>query len=124
MHILRGADAPTFDIPGVRFTALASPSLGASGTCVWTLTVETGLSSDTFHTLDHDEVFVVLEGQIRLGPDGPDLASGDAAVVAAGEPIQLINSGDVPARVQVAIRAGFTATMADGTPVGTPPWAA
>lgn len=124
MNVTRGAEAPVFDIPGIRFTSLASPSLGSPGICVWVLTVEAGLSSETAHTLDHDEVFVVLDGQVRLTPGGPDLMSGDAAVVPAGEPIQLVNPGAGPARIQVAIRSGFTATMADGTPVGTPPWAA
>lgn len=124
MHIVRADTAPTHDIPGIRFTSLASPSLGSPETCVWWVTVDPGVSSDTAHTLDEDEVFVVLEGQVRLAPDGPDLRAGDAAVVPAGEPIQLVNSGDAPARIQVAIRAGFTATMADGTVVGTPPWAA
>ncbi|GAA3819824.1 cupin domain-containing protein [Nocardioides panacisoli] len=124
MNVVRATEAPTFDIPGIRFTSLATPSLGSSGTCVWQLTVEGGVSSETAHVLDQDEVFVVLAGGVRLVPDGPELGVGDAAVVPAGDPIQLVNPGSSPARLQVAIRAGFTATMADGTPVGTPPWAA
>ena len=124
MNVVRATEAPTFDIPGIRFTSLATPSLGSSGTCVWQLTVEGGVSSETAHVLDQDEVFVVLAGRVRLVPDGPELGVGDAAVVPAGDPIQLVNPGSSPARLQVAIRAGFTATMADGTPVGTPPWAA
>lgn len=123
MHITRAADAPTFQLPGVRFTSLASPGLGSPETCVWQVRVDTGVVSDP-HTLDRDEVFVVLEGRIRLSADGPDLTAGDAATVPAGEAIRLANTGDGPARLQVAVRSGFTATMADGTPVGTPPWAA
>jgi quercetin dioxygenase-like cupin family protein len=123
MHVTRGADAPTFDLPGITFTALASPGLGDSETCVWRLTVEPGVVSDP-HTLDRDEVFTVLAGRVRLSPDGPELGEGDAAVVPAGEPIALSNAGDEVARLQVAIGAGFSATMADGTAVGTPPWAA
>lgn len=123
MRVTRGAEAPTFEVPGVRFTALASPGLGSPETCVWQVTVDPDVTSAP-HTLDHDEVFVVLDGRVRLAADGPDLAAGDAAVVPAGELIQLVNTGTAPARVHVAIRAGFTATMADGTPIGTPPWAA
>lgn len=123
MHVTRAAEAPTFALPGITFTALASPALGSSETCVWRLTVDTGVVSDP-HTLDHDEVFAVLAGRVRLSPGGPELSEGDAAVLPAGEPIALANTGDVPARLQVAIRAGFTATMADGTTIGTPPWAA
>lgn len=123
MYVVRAAEAPTFELPGIRFTSLAAPGLGSSETCVWQLAVDADVSGEP-HTLDHDEVFVVLAGRIRLSPEGPDLTAGDAAVVPAGEPIQLANTGDGPARLQVAIRAGFTATMTDGTPVGTPPWAA
>jgi quercetin dioxygenase-like cupin family protein len=123
MHVVRATEAPTFEIPGIRFTALASPTLGSSQTCVWRLTVDAGVASDP-HTLDHDEVFVVLDGRVRLSPGSAELTAGDAAVVPAGEPIALANTGDGTASLQVAIRAGFTATMADGTVVGTPPWAA
>lgn len=124
MTIVRADQAPTFDLPGIRFTALASPRLSSSETCVWQLSVDPGVDSSEAHTLDQDEVFVVLEGRVRLTPDGADLTVGDAAVVPAGSPIQLANTGGGPARLHVAIRAGFTATMADGTVVGTPPWAA
>jgi mannose-6-phosphate isomerase-like protein (cupin superfamily) len=124
MHVIRGAEAPTFDLPGVHFTALAAPSRGSGELCAWLLTVDPGPVTRAPHLLDRDEVFLVLDGAIRLSPDGDVVAAGDAVVVPAGEPIQLVNAGAVPARVHVAIRAGFTATGADGTPIGTPPWAA
>jgi len=47
----------------------------------------------------------------------------DCAIVPAGSPILLCNPGTEPAIAHVVIRAGFTATMADGTVLGTPPWA-
>ncbi|HWJ09738.1 MAG TPA: cupin domain-containing protein [Nocardioides sp.] len=124
MNVVRSTQARSFELPGLRFTSLASPTANGSDTCLWQLQVDAGLDSGQAHSLDHDEVFVVLDGQVRLHPDGPDLTAGDAAVVPAGEPIQLLNTGDGPARLHVAVRAGFTATMADGTAVGTPPWAA
>ncbi|KRC53500.1 MULTISPECIES: cupin domain-containing protein [unclassified Nocardioides] len=124
MNVVRAAQAPTFDLPGLRFTSLASPSTSASETCLWRLDVEVGVDSPDAHRLDRDEVFVVLEGRVRLHPDAAELTAGDAAVVPAGDPIQLANTGEGPARLHVAIRAGFVATMADGTAVGTPPWAA
>jgi mannose-6-phosphate isomerase-like protein (cupin superfamily) len=123
MHVIRADDAPVFDLPGITFTALAAPSRGSGGLCAWLLTVEPGLESPEPHTLDRDEVFLVLDGEIRLEPAGRVARTGDAVVVPAGEPIQLANPGATPARVHVAITAGFTATMADGTAVGTPPWA-
>lgn len=124
MHVTRAVDAETFQIPGVSFTSLAAPRLGSDQICLWRLHVEAGLSSQQAHTLDRDEVFVVIQGRVRLMPDSAELGAGDAAVVPAGSPIQLANAGDGPAVLHVAIQAGFSATMADGTPVGTPPWAA
>lgn len=123
MHVLRGDAAPVFDLPGVTFTALAAPSRGSAELCAWRITVEPGLDSPEPHTLDRDEVFLVVEGAIRLRPDGPLVGAGDAAVVPAGEPIQLANPGPEPARVHVAVTAGFSASAADGTAIGTPPWA-
>ena len=123
MHIVRAAEAPTFELPGVRFTALAAPSRGSAEICAWQLTVAPGLDSPEPHTLDHDEVFVVTTGEIRLAPGGETAGPGDALVVPAGEPIQLANPGSGPAQVLVAIRAGFSAKGADGSDLGTPPWA-
>jgi mannose-6-phosphate isomerase-like protein (cupin superfamily) len=119
--ILRAAEAPRFDIPGVTFVGMASPSRGSDQLCTWKIIVAAGHESDTSHTLDRDEVFLVLSGSIRLS--GDMLEPGDVLVVPAGDRIEVSNPGDTPAEVMVAIPAGFTATMADGTPFGTPPWA-
>lgn len=123
MHLIRACDAPVFDLPGITFTALAAPSRGSGQVCAWLLTVDAGLESPEAHTLDRDELFLVVEGEVRLAPGGPVAGPGDVVVVPAGEPIQLENPGTVPARVHVAITAGFTATTADGAAIGTPPWA-
>lgn len=124
MRVTHACDAETFELPGVRFTSLAAPRLGSDQICLWQLTIDAGLDTPQAHTLDRDEVFVVLDGSVRLTPEGAELEAGDAAIVPAGSPIQLTNASDGPAVLHVAIRAGFSATMADGTPVGTPPWAA
>jgi len=49
----------------------------------------------------------------------------DAGIPWRGDkrPRFVTNLGDEPAEAYVAIGAGFTATMVDGTAVGTPPWA-
>ena len=124
MHVTRASDAETFELPGVRFTSLAAPRLGSHQICLWQLNVDAGLDTPQAHTIDRDEVFVVIEGRVRLTPEGTELKAGDAAIVPAGSPIQLANASEGPAVLHVAIQAGFSATMADGTPVGTPPWAA
>ena len=122
MSIIRAAEAPRFQLPGVEFTGLAAPGRGSAGLCTWRLAVDPGLRGDEPHTIDRDEVFMVLSGTVQITPDGEKLGPGDAAVVPAGEPIQLSNLGDSVAELYVAITAGFTGTMADGTQV-QPPWA-
>ena len=121
MSIIRADQAPTFELPGVRFTAYAAPSRGSAELCTWQITVAPD-QEPTSHTLDRDETFLVLEGRLRVTPDGEDLGPGDVVVVPAGETIAVVNPGSVPARAYVAIGAGFTATTHDGQTI-QPPWA-
>jgi uncharacterized RmlC-like cupin family protein len=123
MHVIRGADAPRFELPGIRFTGLAAPSRGSAEICTWLLTLSPRLESPEPHVLDHDEIFVVTSGGIRIRPEAEIAGPGDAVVVPAGEPIQVVNPWSEPAEVLVMIRAGFHAKGADGADMGTPPWA-
>jgi mannose-6-phosphate isomerase-like protein (cupin superfamily) len=123
MSIVRAADAPRFQLGDAEFTVFAGPSNGTREVCTWRLTVPAGQTDPQQHTLDHDEVFMILSGSVRITPGGELLGPGDAAVVPAGEPIAVVNPGAEPAQVYVAIKPGFTAKTADGTEIGTPPWA-
>jgi mannose-6-phosphate isomerase-like protein (cupin superfamily) len=123
MTTIQGNRAPRFELPGLLFTGLASPSRGSTDLCTWRLEIEPGFASSDTHTLDRDEVFMVVAGSIRLSADGVPIEPGDATVVPAGTPIQVSNAGDGPAEVIVAIAAGFRATAEDGSEFGTPPWA-
>jgi uncharacterized RmlC-like cupin family protein len=131
MHTIRAAEAPQFELPGVGFAGLAAPSRGSAGLCTWLLTVEPGHDPGEPHFIDQDEVFMVVSGTIRFGPAAAAdfdaaarvLGPGDAAVIPAGEPIHVVNPGTEPAKVYVAIRSGFVAKAADGSLIGTPPWA-
>jgi mannose-6-phosphate isomerase-like protein (cupin superfamily) len=121
--VIRAIDAPTFQLPGIEFTGLAAPSRGSSGLCTWRLILDAGHTSAEPHALDRDEVFMVTRGSIRLAPGEDPVAAGDVAVVPAGTAIQVDNVGEGRAEVVVAITAGFTASAADGSSIGTPPWA-
>jgi mannose-6-phosphate isomerase-like protein (cupin superfamily) len=121
-NVIRGAQAPQFQLPGITFTGLAAPSRGSAGLCTWRIRVDAGLESQP-HRIDRDEVFMVTGGRLRVTPDGEVLGPGDAVTVPAGQPIAVANPGGEPAEAYVAIAAGFTATMGDGTAIGTPPWA-
>ena len=122
MTIIRAADAPHFELPGVEFTAMAAPSRGSDQVCTWKLTVAPGHETVEPHTLDATEIFMVTAGAVRVTPGSESVHPGDTVVVPAGQPIQLSNAGDGAAEVYVAIAAGFTWTMADGSTV-SPPWA-
>ncbi|WP_432988394.1 cupin domain-containing protein [Dactylosporangium sp. CA-233914] len=123
MSIVRAATAPRFELGGTRFTVYAGPSHGSQEICTWRLSVPAGQQSMP-HTIDRDEVFMVLSGAIHLEPGGEVLGPGDSAVVPAGEKIEIGNPGDEPAEVYVALKAGVTAYHLDGTRFGTPAWAA
>jgi mannose-6-phosphate isomerase-like protein (cupin superfamily) len=122
MTVIRAGEAPRFELPGATFTGLASPSRGSAELCTWRLSVEPSRETPDPHELDQDEVFMVISGTVRISPGGAELGPGDAEVIPAGSPIQLVNTADTPAELYVAIRAGFVGTMADGTKV-SPPWA-
>jgi mannose-6-phosphate isomerase-like protein (cupin superfamily) len=124
MTVIRAADAPRFELPGVEFTGYATPSRGGAEVCTWRITVAPGFVSDQSHTLDRAEVFMLTRGRLQITADGEPLEPGDTAVVPAGAPIFVANPGGEPAEAIVAIGAGFRAKMADGTVVDTPPWAA
>ena len=120
--VIRAAEAPRFELPGVEFTAAAAPSRGSDRVCTWRITVAPGHDSDESHTLDATEIFMVAAGSVRISPDGEPVHAGDTVVVPAGDPIRLANPGTEPADVYVAIAAGFTGILADGSTV-QPPWA-
>jgi mannose-6-phosphate isomerase-like protein (cupin superfamily) len=122
-HVIRATEAPRFELPGIEFTGLATPSRGSRELCTWLVTVAAGLDSPEPHSLDRDEVFMITSGALRLHPNAELLRAGDAAVVPAGTPIQVSNPGSEPATAYVAVLAGFTAMGADGTPIPSPPWA-
>ncbi len=123
IHVIRATSTLHFELPGIDFTGLAAPSRGAGQLCTWMLTVAPGVDSPEPHTLDRDEVFMLITDALRLRPDAETLHAGDAAVVPAGTPIQLSNPGSDPASAYVAVTAGFSAAAADRTPIDTPPWA-
>src|SRR4029453_11012556 len=87
MPVLPAATAPTFAMPGLAVTGLAAPSRGASETSVWRLTLAPGAPGSE-HSVDREEVLVVLAGRAVATIDGADhpLRPGDALVVPPNRP--------------------------------------
>lgn len=123
MPVLPAPPTPTHELDGVRFTSLATPSLGASDTAVWQVEILPGTPA-TPHSLTREEVFVVLEGRASVRIDGAQdsAGAGDAIIVPAGVPFELSNAGADQLRLVCCLPVGGQARLADGTTF-TPPWA-
>jgi quercetin dioxygenase-like cupin family protein len=92
MPVIPAATAPTFTMPGLAVTGLAAPSRGATETSIWRLTLAPGAPGSE-HTIDREEVFVVLAGRAVATIDGDQhhLRPGDALVVPPHRPFSLAN---------------------------------
>ena len=124
MPITRAAQAPHFDLDGFHFLGFTSPSRGATELCIWQLAIDPGAASDA-HRLNHEEVFIPLQGTLSVVLDGEEieLTTGDALAVPAHCLLQVANRSHEAARALVCITVDFRGTYADGREIGTPPWA-
>jgi mannose-6-phosphate isomerase-like protein (cupin superfamily) len=112
----------TFDSPGVRFTAVASPSRGSSETGIWRARLEPG-QEGVLHHMTREEIFVVTagEGLVRIAGEAETLRPGDAYAVPAFTDFQLECAGDAPFEVMVVLPVGGRGVV--GTePAFVPPW--
>ena len=118
-------DRPTFDLGPVSFLGGAAPSRGSSTTSLWTLTIGPGITDGLPHRLDHEEVFLVVDGEpmLTLADVAHRCGPGDVVIVPPGTPLTLTNPGSAAATLVASIPSGFRATAEDGTEIGTPPWA-
>ncbi len=125
MPHIRGAEAPVFTLHGLKFHGLTAPSRGTLELCTWRLCVASNYPAGEAHSLNREEVFIGLDGQLIVSVNGvaETLLPGDAITVPAGAQLQIANPSSAEAQALVCIAAGFTAVMADGQVVGTPPWA-
>jgi quercetin dioxygenase-like cupin family protein len=102
----------------------ASQELTGSELAMWRLEMAPGAAGPV-HSVDTEQVLVMLEGEIELVLEGEVrvLASGASAVLPAGHERQLRNESQRPAAAMVAARAGARAT-APGKENVAIPWAA
>jgi len=123
MPILPCPTAPTHELPGARFTTLATPSLGTCETAVWTVEVLPGADAVP-HQVTREEIFVATAGEAVAMLDGTEhrVRAGDALVVPPGVDFSVAAAGDAPFRAVVCLPVGGQAQLAGGEPF-TPPWA-
>jgi quercetin dioxygenase-like cupin family protein len=121
MSILPAPVGATHELPGVRFTTLASPSKGSRETSVWHVEVH-GHADAVTHQVTREEIFVALEGEARATLDHTDmpLHAGETLVLAPGVD-SLVAVGDAPFRAIVCLPVGGQAVV--GEDAFTPPWA-
>jgi quercetin dioxygenase-like cupin family protein len=124
MPVIRSSAAPQFTVPGLMVTGLAAPSRGAHETCVWRLALAEN-TPGTVHSVDREEIFVVLSGRAVATIDGDalELAPGDALIVPAQHPFSLANPYGEPFEAIAVLPVGGLAAMPAGTPFA-PPWTA
>jgi mannose-6-phosphate isomerase-like protein (cupin superfamily) len=123
MAVVPAPTTHTHELPGARFTSLATPTRGCTDTSVWLVEIEPGGVGDV-HRLTREEVFVVLEGSatVRLGDSVSHARPGDAVVVPVDTPFAIAAAGDEPLRALCCMPVGGQAQLAEGEPF-TPPWA-
>jgi mannose-6-phosphate isomerase-like protein (cupin superfamily) len=123
MPVIPASEAPSFDIPGVRFTGLAAPSRGARETAVWRLSMAPATEPRT-HRVTREEIFVVLDGigRFTIGAEEFDVSAGGAVIVPADTDFSLSNPHDKPFEAVAALPVGGRARIGDAPPF-TPPWA-
>jgi quercetin dioxygenase-like cupin family protein len=123
MPVIPAANAPSFTMPGLAVTGLAAPSRGATETSVWRLTLASGAAGSE-HTLDREEIFVVLAGRAVATIDGDEhhLRPGDALVVPPHRPFSLANPHGESFEAVAALPVGGRVHIPGSHPF-VPPWA-
>ena len=123
MAVIAAPTAPTHELAGARFTALASPTRGSTDTSVWLVEIDPGTAPRP-HELTREEIFVVLSGSaaVQIGESHQTATVGDTIVVPAGVSFALAPDGGQPLRALCCLPVGGQARLAGGEPF-TPPWA-
>jgi mannose-6-phosphate isomerase-like protein (cupin superfamily) len=124
MPVITAASAARFDpAPGTGIVGLASPSRGSQELSAWRVRLDPGVSSPA-HEVDREEVFVVLEGRVRVTYEdhAEEAEAGGALVVPTGREFTLTNPGPDAFEAVVCAPAAIRATA--GGETFPPPWAA
>jgi quercetin dioxygenase-like cupin family protein len=123
MPVLERPPVPTHELPGARFTSLATPSTGSAETAVWEVRLTPGHPGAP-HQLTRQEVFTVLAGVGRVHLDGTEhrVAAGSVIVVPTHTDFMLEATGDADLVAVCCLPVGGQGIVGDGAPF-TPPWA-
>ncbi len=122
MPIYSPSDADAFEAHGSRFSSFVRTARGGSTLCAWRLDVAPDLAG-VAHRPTHEEVMLLLEGQLRVTLDGKaqDIGAGDVIHVPAGSELT-VDGGPQGAAAWVTTTPGLEAIIGEGQRM-TPPWA-
>ncbi|MCX4913782.1 cupin domain-containing protein [Streptomyces sp. NPDC060011] len=123
MPVVRSSEAVVHEIHGGRFVSHAAPRSGSKELCAWRTELPAGLRAPV-HTVDREEIFHLLTGDLLITLDGrtEQVTAGDTVIVNAGTTLGIENTSGQPATAWVTTSVGLRAELADGS-VLTPPWA-
>jgi mannose-6-phosphate isomerase-like protein (cupin superfamily) len=123
MPVITAPASPSHELPGTRFTALASPSRGTTENSVWRVSLTPG-TAPTAHCVTREEIFVITRGHGAATLDGKThaLGPGDTLVVPPRVAFSVEAHGPEPLEAIVCLPVGGQAMLPGGEPF-TPPWA-
>lgn len=122
MPKIDNSQSQNFDIPGVRFTPVASPSRGSRETGIWRARLAPG-QEGVLHHMTREEILVVTagEGLVRIDGHTETLKPGDAYAVPAFTDFQLECAGTEPCELMVVLPVGGRGVIGN-EPSFVPPW--
>jgi quercetin dioxygenase-like cupin family protein len=123
MPFVSRTDSTQFQLPGVVFHSLASPSRGATENAVWRFSLAPN-HVGVAHQLTREETIVPTAGCAVVTLDGVshELSVGCALIVPADVDFALSNPHDMPFEAVAVLPIGGRARMGSAPPF-TPPWA-
>ncbi len=123
MPIITAPKSPTHQLPGARFTSLATPTRGSISNSVWRVELSPN-TPPTPHELTEEEIFVVLQGRarVRIGEESGEAGVGDCIAVPPQTPFEIEAAGTEDLVAICCMPVGGRARMSDGHEL-SPPWA-
>jgi quercetin dioxygenase-like cupin family protein len=123
MPVIRSSEAVTHEIHGARFVSYATPLSGSKELCAWRGEIPPGTKAP-LHTVNHEEIFHLLIGELLITLDGHTdrIGAGDTVIVNPGATLGVENPAEQTAISWVTTSIGLEAELEDGTRI-TPPWA-
>ncbi len=123
MPLVRSTAAAVHATPNAVMRTLAAPSVGAAELAVWEVSMSDGQAGPS-HRVDHEQVWVVLQGSLSIGLDAGietlRVGAGDAAILPAKCERRVVADGDVRALVSSVTPATVNTEDGGRRPL---PWA-